>query len=66
MKGIIFIINNKGYVIEDALHKGPYNKLNNWNYSKLLELFNKNNCNKNAKLFDIYTNNDLILIIVYH
>lgn len=65
MKGIIFIINNKGYVIEDALHKGPYNKLNNWDYSKLLELFNKNNYNKNTKMFDIYTNNDLINALNY-
>jgi len=37
MKGIIFLINNKGYVIEDAIHKGEYNKLNNWDYPSFFE-----------------------------
>jgi len=37
MKGIIFLINNKGYVIEDAIHKGEYNKFQNWDYSSLFE-----------------------------
>ena len=37
MKGIIFLINNKGYVIEDAIHKGEYNKFKNWDYSSFFE-----------------------------
>ncbi len=39
MKGIIFLVNNKGYVIEDSIHKGPYNDINNWNYSQLMPVF---------------------------
>jgi pyruvate decarboxylase len=30
---IIIIINNSGYVIEDAIHKGPYNEIGGWNYT---------------------------------
>ncbi|KAE8356868.1 thiamine diphosphate-binding protein [Aspergillus coremiiformis] len=30
---IIFIFNNLGYAIETAIHDGPYNYYNNWNYT---------------------------------
>lgn len=36
---IIFILNNGGYTVEIEIHDGPYNVINNWNYSKLLEVF---------------------------
>ena len=43
MKGIIFLINNKGYVIEDAIHKGEYNELKHWNYPEFFESIGGNN-----------------------
>ncbi len=36
---IIFVLNNKGYVIERMIHDGPYNDIQNWNYHKLPEAF---------------------------
>ena len=36
---IIFILNNKGYVIERMIHDGPYNDIQNWSYHKLPEVF---------------------------
>ncbi len=30
---IIFIINNYGYTIEEEIHKGPYNRIKNWDYA---------------------------------
>src|SRR5260221_3807427 len=32
---IIILVNNRGYIIEDAIHQGPYNKINNWDYAGL-------------------------------
>lgn len=37
---IIFLINNRGYVIEIAIHDGPYNYIKNWDYAGLMEVFN--------------------------
>ena len=37
---IIFLINNRGYVIEIAIHDGPYNYIQNWDYAGLMEVFN--------------------------
>jgi pyruvate decarboxylase len=37
---IIFLVNNKGYVIEIAIHDGPYNYIKNWDYAALIEAFN--------------------------
>ncbi|WP_444902533.1 thiamine pyrophosphate-binding protein [Microbulbifer sp. SSSA007] len=36
---IIFLINNGGYTIEVEIHDGPYNKIKNWNYAQLVEVF---------------------------
>jgi len=36
---IIFVLNNHGYVIERMIHDGPYNDIQNWQYSKLPETF---------------------------
>lgn len=32
---IIFVLNNKGYVIERMIHDGPYNDIQNWEYHQL-------------------------------
>ena len=40
MKPIIFLINNGGYTIEVEIHDGPYNVINNWNYTGLIDVFN--------------------------
>lgn len=36
---VIFLLNNKGYVIECLIHDGPYNNIQNWKYHKLPEVF---------------------------
>ncbi len=36
----IFLINNHGYVIESAIHDGPYNYYKNWNYAALIQAWN--------------------------
>ena len=33
---IIILVNNHGYIIEDAIHEGPYNKIKNWDYAGLM------------------------------
>ncbi|TPW36455.1 alpha-keto acid decarboxylase family protein [Oecophyllibacter saccharovorans] len=37
---IIFLVDNKGYGIEIAIHDGPYNYIQNWNYAALMDAFN--------------------------
>jgi TPP-dependent 2-oxoacid decarboxylase len=37
---LIFLINNRGYVIESAIHDGPYNYYKNWDYAGLIDVFN--------------------------
>lgn len=37
---IIFLVNNHGYVIEVAIHDGPYNYIKNWDYAGLMKVFN--------------------------
>lgn len=37
---IIFLINNRGYVIEIAIHDGPYNYIKNWDYAGIIQAFN--------------------------
>ena len=36
----IFLINNYGYVIETAIHEGPYNYYKNWDYAGLVNAWN--------------------------
>jgi pyruvate decarboxylase len=36
----IVLFNNKGYTIEAEIHDGPYNRIKNWNYARLIEDFN--------------------------
>ena len=33
---IIVLVNNHGYIIEDAIHEGPYNRIKNWDYAGLM------------------------------
>ena len=39
-KPIIVLINNRGYTIEAEIHDGPYNRIKNWNYAGLMNVFN--------------------------
>ena len=36
----VIVVNNTGYVIESALHEGPYNYYKNWDYAALIKAFN--------------------------
>jgi pyruvate decarboxylase len=36
----IFLVNNRGYVIESAIHEGPYNYYKNWDYAGLINAWN--------------------------
>ena len=38
---IILLINNNGYAIERAIHDGPYNDLQSWNYYELPKIFDE-------------------------
>ena len=37
---LIYLVNNRGYVIESAIHDGPYNYYKNWDYAGLITAFN--------------------------
>ena len=37
---LIFLINNRGYVSESAIHDGPYNYFKNWDYAGLIDAWN--------------------------
>jgi TPP-dependent 2-oxoacid decarboxylase len=37
---LIFVVNNRGYVVESALHDGPYNYIKNWDYAALIGAWN--------------------------
>jgi pyruvate decarboxylase len=37
---LIFLVNNRGYVVESAIHDGPYNYFKNWDYAGLIDAFN--------------------------
>lgn len=39
---IMVLVNNYGYVIESAIHEGPYNYYQNWDYAALMKAFNGN------------------------
>jgi TPP-dependent 2-oxoacid decarboxylase len=36
---IIILVNNRGYIIEDAIHQGPYNRIKNWDYAGLMKVW---------------------------
>jgi indolepyruvate decarboxylase len=54
---IVVFINNYTYAIENAIHKGPYNNLTEWNYSTIVENLNNND---NYKVVNIFSSQDLI------
>ena len=37
---LIFLVNNRGYVIESEIHDGPYNYIKNWDYAGLIAAWN--------------------------
>ena len=37
---LIFLINNRGYVVESEIHDGPYNYIKNWDYAGLISAWN--------------------------
>lgn len=37
---MIFLYNNRGYVVESEIHDGPYNYYKNWDYAGLIDVFN--------------------------
>jgi pyruvate decarboxylase/indolepyruvate decarboxylase len=39
-KILIFLVNNRGYVIESEIHDGPYNYIKNWDYAGLMAAWN--------------------------
>jgi pyruvate decarboxylase len=39
-KTTIFLVNNRGYVVESEIHDGPYNYIKNWDYAGLISAFN--------------------------
>ena len=39
LNSIVFVMNNRGYTIERAIHDGPYNDIQNWRYHALPEVF---------------------------
>lgn len=42
---IIFLINNGGYTIEVEIHDGPYNNIQGWDYSGLVQCFDNHQGN---------------------
>ena len=42
---IIFLVNNGGYTIEVEIHDGPYNYIQNWDYSGLVQCFDNHQGN---------------------
>eukprot|EP00879_Flechtneria_rotunda_P024599 GHRR01026095.1.p1 GENE.GHRR01026095.1~~GHRR01026095.1.p1 ORF type:complete len:120 (-),score=34.26 GHRR01026095.1:733-1092(-) len=39
---VIFLINNHGYAIEILIHDGPYNQIQNWDYTALVRAMRHN------------------------
>jgi pyruvate decarboxylase/indolepyruvate decarboxylase len=37
---ILFIVNNRSYVVESVIHEGPYNYIKNWDYAGLMDVLN--------------------------
>ncbi len=40
VKATVFLFNNRGYTIEVEIHDGPYNRIKNWDYAGLVNVFN--------------------------
>ncbi len=37
---LVIVVNNRGYVVESAIHDGPYNYFKNWDYAALFRALN--------------------------
>jgi TPP-dependent 2-oxoacid decarboxylase len=40
VRPIVVVVNNRGYTIETEIHDGPYNRIKNWDYAALMDVFN--------------------------
>jgi len=40
LPALLLLINNGGYTIEVEIHDGPYNRIKNWDYAGLIDVFN--------------------------
>ncbi|KAM3440632.1 hypothetical protein MY4824_002080 [Beauveria thailandica] len=45
---VIILMNNKGHTIEVEIHDGPYNRIHNWDYARLVQAFNSPNSGGHA------------------
>lgn len=61
LKPIIFLMNNGAYTIEVQIHDGPYNEINNWYYSDLVNVFNRKQ--SKAKAYKVSTCKELLNVI---
>ena len=61
MKGIIILINNQSYAIEDAIHSNEYNVLPKWDYNQLIDSFSPNK--EKFDVIDIHTAKELLFSI---
>eukprot|EP01041_Mallomonas_annulata_P000570 gene570-1099_t len=51
----MLLLNNGGYTIDVEIHDGPYNKIQNWDYAGLVEVFNNDVPDKKGISFRIET-----------
>ena len=58
VKATILLFNNNGYTIEVQIHDGPYNDIQDWKYSELINTFNAPGL-KNAIGIKVTTNHQL-------
>ena len=54
---IIFLMNNRGYTIEVEIHDGLYNRIKNWDYAGMVQMFNAED--GHAKGFRVKTEEEL-------
>ncbi|KAH7247614.1 thiamine diphosphate-binding protein [Fusarium redolens] len=56
---ILLLMNNKGYTIEVEIHDGLYNRVQNWDYSRLVEAFSCQNGGARALGLEARTSGEL-------
>ncbi|KAL5585958.1 hypothetical protein FOBRF1_015828 [Fusarium oxysporum] len=52
---IILLMNNKGYTIEAEIHDGLYNRVQNWDYARLVQAFGTDNGKGHALGLEAHT-----------
>lgn len=55
----LLLMNNKGYTIEMEIHIGLYNRVQNWDYSRLVEAFSCQNGGARALGLEARTSEEL-------